>query len=44
MLVNLSEDQETLKILAEDDSFLEALLLRITVCHNPKIKACFLSS
>lgn len=32
MLVNLSEDEEILKVLAQDDAFLETLMSRITVC------------
>ena len=31
MLVNLSEDQEILKNLAEDEKFIETLLFQITV-------------
>lgn len=33
MLINLSEDGEVLKMLAEDDGLLESLLRRITVCQ-----------
>jgi len=32
MLVNLSEDEEILTVLAQDDAFLETLMSRITVC------------
>ena len=35
ILVNLSSDGEVLKNLAEDDVFLQSLLLRITVCQFP---------
>lgn len=33
MLVNLSADEEILKALAEDDTFLETLLSKVTVCR-----------
>lgn len=33
MLVNLSEDEEVVKSLIEDDAFLESLLRRVTVCQ-----------
>jgi hypothetical protein len=33
ILINISHDGEVLKLLAKDDTFLEALLLRITVCQ-----------
>ena len=37
MLVNLSGDEEVLKLLAEDDKFIETLLAKLTVsqdgCH-----------
>lgn len=32
ILVNISDDDEVLKNLAEDDAFLESLLPRVTVC------------
>ena len=32
ILINISSDQEYLKLLAEDDVFLETLLSRVTVC------------
>lgn len=32
MLVNISEDAEVVKSLVEDDTFLESLLRRVTVC------------
>ena len=32
ILINISSDTEVLKLLAEDDAFLESILLRITVC------------
>ena len=32
ILVNISSDDKILKELAEDEAFLEALLLRVTVC------------
>jgi hypothetical protein len=31
MLVNLSGDEEVLKLLAEDDKFVETLLVKLTV-------------
>lgn len=34
MLVNISEDAEVVKSLAEDDTFLESLLRRVTVCQS----------
>lgn len=34
MLVNISEDAEVVKSLAEDDTFLESLLWRVTVCQS----------
>ena len=33
ILINISEDAEVLKSLAEDDAFLETLLRRVTVCQ-----------
>lgn len=36
MLINLSEDKQILQNLATDDTFLESLMLRITVCQWPK--------
>jgi hypothetical protein len=33
MLVNLSGDDEVLKLLAEDDKFIETLLAKLTVSH-----------
>lgn len=33
MLVNLSGDEEVLKLLAEDDKFIETLLVKLTVSH-----------
>lgn len=35
ILVNISEDAEVLKSLANDDAFLESLLKRVTVCQCP---------
>jgi len=35
MLINLSDDQEVLKILSDDDSFVEAIMLRITNAKEP---------
>ena len=35
ILVNISEDAEVLKSLADDDAFLETLLKRVTVCQWP---------
>lgn len=31
MLINLSADEEVLKLLAEDEAFLETLLMKLTV-------------
>lgn len=42
MLVNISEDGEVLKSLAEDDAFLESLLRRVTVCQSI-LSLCFSS-
>lgn len=39
MLVNLSGDEEVLKILAEDDQFIETLLLKLTVSETENICA-----
>lgn len=36
ILINISADAEILKTLAEDDAFLESLLLRVTVCQFTK--------
>ena len=33
ILINISQDQDVLALLAEDDAFLETLLVRITVCQ-----------
>ncbi len=33
ILINVSSDPEVLKLLAEDDAFLETILSRITVCQ-----------
>lgn len=33
ILINISSDLEVLKLLAEDDAFLETILGRITVCQ-----------
>lgn len=33
MLVNLSADDDVLRTLAEDDSFVETVLARVTVCR-----------
>lgn len=33
ILVNISEDQEVLRNLAEDDAFIESVLRRVTVCQ-----------
>lgn len=38
ILINISPDPEVLRNLAEDDAFLETLLLRLTVRH-----LCFLA-
>lgn len=35
ILVNISEDSEVLKSLADDADFLETLLKRVTVCQWP---------
>ncbi len=35
ILINISLDHEFLKLLAEDDVFLETLLGRVTVCQLP---------
>jgi len=32
ILVNISEDQEVLKDIVEDEAYLELLLKRVTVC------------
>lgn len=32
ILINLSNDEDVLRNLAGDDTFLESLLLRVTVC------------
>ena len=37
ILINISVDQEFLKLLAEDDVFLETLLGRVTVCQLPHL-------
>ncbi|KAJ6001677.1 hypothetical protein N7499_002462 [Penicillium canescens] len=37
MLVNLSGDEEVLKILAEDDQFIETLLLKLTSVKDPNV-------
>ena len=34
MLINLTDDEENRENLANDDAFLESLLLRITVCQS----------
>lgn len=34
ILINISEDAEVLKSLAEDDVFVEDLLSRVTVCQS----------
>lgn len=36
ILINISEDREVLTDLAKDDTFLETLLSRITVCQFPR--------
>lgn len=33
ILINISKDPDVLALLAEDDAFLETLLVRITVCQ-----------
>ena len=33
ILINLSEDEEVVKNLVDDDAFLESLLRRVTVCQ-----------
>ena len=35
ILINLSEDEEVVKDLVDDDAFLESLLRRVTVCQYP---------
>lgn len=32
ILINISKDPDVLALLAEDDAFLETLLVRVTVC------------
>lgn len=39
MLINLSDDPTILKNLANDNEFLESLLLRITVCRLPALSS-----
>jgi len=34
ILINISSDKEVLKLLADDDAFLETMLLRMTVCQS----------
>jgi hypothetical protein len=38
MLVNLSGDEEVLKVLADDDQFIETLLLKLTVSEDDYIR------
>lgn len=38
MLINISDDAQVLKDIANDDAFLETLLSRITVCQFPNSK------
>ncbi len=33
ILINISKDPDVLALLAEDDAFLETLLVRVTVCQ-----------
>ena len=37
ILINISVDHDFLKLLAEDDAFLETLLGRVTVCQLPHL-------
>ena len=34
ILINISDDREVLQSLASDDTFLESILVRITVCQS----------
>jgi hypothetical protein len=36
ILINLSSDEEVLKVLAEDDEFIETLLFKLTVRLYPR--------
>ncbi len=38
ILINISSDTEVLKALAEDDHFLESVLLRVTVSRRSRFK------
>lgn len=40
ILINISSDPQVLSSLAEDDAFLETLLLRVTVCQSPHFPRC----